>query len=355
MAGSWYFSIVGGLLVALLSILTNLAVLAMAGQPENASLLDATNQIRILALLIIAIAVGKLRGVIHQRSAAILKLEPGESERQAHTNFLEMLNEITALALEADTLESTFKILGERISTLFQANDCFFSLWDETKRVPVPTAAYGSMSDIFPYVQFEPGERTLGASVLAAGRPIAVPDIEDSAHISPNVAAIYPSRSMLGLPLIAQHRKLGVLHLGYKKIRAFNEKDLLRARLTAEQVSLVLSKTFLLEEERKRVKQLTALHDISLIAINVDNEDELIHRVTEVIGQNLFPDNFGILLLDEQSRILHAHPSYRFFSEEGRHMMDIPLEERYHRAGRKDRRGAAHPKRAPDNEVPRCG
>jgi putative methionine-R-sulfoxide reductase with GAF domain len=58
----------------------------------------------------------------------------------------------------------------------------------------------------------------------------------------------------------------------------------------------------------------------------VDNEDELIVRVTDIIGRNLFPDNFGILLLDEQEEILHAHSSYRFFSAEERHMMDMPLE-----------------------------
>jgi GAF domain-containing protein len=52
----------------------------------------------------------------------------------------------------------------------------------------------------------------------------------------------------------------------------------------------------------------------------------LIVRVTDIIGRNLFPDNFGILLLDEQAEILHAHPSYRFFSAKERHIMDVPLE-----------------------------
>jgi diguanylate cyclase (GGDEF)-like protein len=48
--------------------------------------------------------------------------------------------------------------------------------------------------------------------------------------------------------------------------------------------------------------------------------------VTDVIGQNLFPDNFGILLLDEQTEILHAHSPYRFFSEDDRHTMDMSIE-----------------------------
>ena len=323
---SWYFGMLGGLLAAILSILTNIVVLTAHGQPQNASLLDPANEIRIFSLIIIALAVGKLRGVIEERSRALLKLEQYELERQAHTSFLELLNEITALALEADLLDSTLKILGERISILFKADDCFFALWDESKHVPIPIAAYGSMTDIYPYIQFEPDEKTLAASAIESGHPIAAPDLENSPYISPNVAAIFPSRSMLGLPLIAQQRKLGALLLGYNKARSFNENDLLHAQLTAEQVSLVLSKILLLEEERKQVKQLTALHDIALIAIDVDNEDELINRVTDIIGQNLFTDNFGILLLDVPSGILHAHPSYRFFSPNNRPGVDVSID-----------------------------
>jgi diguanylate cyclase (GGDEF)-like protein len=131
---------------------------------------------------------------------------------------------------------------------------------------------------------------------------------------------------MLVLPLIVQIRKLGALLLGYDKSRTFDKNEIDRAQVAAEQIAQVLSKSLLLEEERKRVKQLTALHDISLISIEVDNEDELINRVTDIIGQNLFPDNFGILVLDEQSGILHAHPSYRFFSSEGHGVMDLPIE-----------------------------
>jgi diguanylate cyclase (GGDEF)-like protein len=279
------------------------------------------------SLILVGLVIGQLGTTSRERREAILKLQQYEQEHKAHTHFLELLNEITAMALEADTLDSTFKILGERIGTLFKADDCFFSLWDETKQIPLPMAASGSLSDIYPYIQFEPGERTLTASVMEARHPIAVPDMENSPFIDSNVAAIFPSRSMLGLPLIAQSRKLGSLLLGYAKQRSFSENDLLHAQLTAEQVSLVLLKALFLEEERKQVKQLTALHDIALISIDVDNEDELINRVTGVIGQNLFPDNFGILLLDEQAEMLHAHPSYRFFSEEERHMMDVPLDQ----------------------------
>jgi diguanylate cyclase (GGDEF)-like protein len=324
---SWYFGVTGGVLTAILSILANVAILVSDTGSQPHLFLSPGNVIGTFALILVGVVIGRLGTILHGRREAILKLEKFEQDRQAHTDFLELLNEITAMALEADHLDATLKILGERIGTLFGANHCFFSLWDETKQAPIPMAAFGSTSDAYPHIQFEPDEDTLSASVLKAQHPLAVPDIDNSPNVNPNVAAHFSSRSMLAIPLIAQQRKLGALLLGYNDIRAFHERDLLHAQITAEQVSLVLLKSLLLEEERKQVKQLTALHDIALVSIDVDNEDELIHRVTDIIGRNLFPDNFGILLLDERSSVLHAHPSYRFFSAENRHTMDMPIDE----------------------------
>jgi diguanylate cyclase (GGDEF)-like protein len=322
----WYFSSFGGMLMAILLILSNMAILMTDGFAPAILFNSPDMLIGSVALVFIGWVVGSLGFMIREGKKAIATLKQYEREQQTHTAFLELLNEITALALEADSLNATLKILGEKIGVLFKADDCFFSLWDETKHIPIPVAAYGSMSDTYPFMQFAPGEKTLTTSVMEVRRPLAVPDIENSPYIHPKVASIFPSRSMLGLPLIAQHRKLGALLLGFKKFHSFNERDMLHARLTAEQVSLVLSKSLLLEEERKQVRQLIALHDIALIAIDMDNEDELIDHVTDAIGQNLFPDNFGILLLDEEGGILRAHPSYRFVSEE-HHKMDIPIDQ----------------------------
>jgi diguanylate cyclase (GGDEF)-like protein len=325
-AASWYFGITGGVLAALLSVLAN-AVIIIAKDGTYAKVFeDPGDLIGTFMLLFIGVLIGRIGTITRERREALLKLEKYEEERRSHTEFLERLNSITSRALEADSLQSTLKVLVDKIGKLFEADNTYFSLWDETRRLPIPAAASGSMSDIYPFVQFEPGDQTLTTSVMEARQPIAIPDIENTPYMSPNVALIFPDRSMLGLPLIAQHRNLGALLLGYGKPHPFDESDLLHARATAEQVALVLSKSLLLEEERKQVKQLTALHDISLIAIDVDNEDELIVRVTDIIGRNLFPDNFGILLLDEQAEILHAHPSYRFFSAKERHIMDVPLE-----------------------------
>jgi diguanylate cyclase (GGDEF)-like protein len=97
------------------------------------------------------------------------------------------------------------------------------------------------------------------------------------------------------------------------------------ARSEAQQTALAKSKTELLEDAQKRIKQLTVLHQIATAATQVDSIDQLIDFTTEIIGKNLFPDNCGVLLLDEVNGILRPHPSYRSISKEPLALPDVPL------------------------------
>lgn len=317
------FGIRGSVTLTVLCVVANIFLHLTAGDSLVALFSDLSTYVRMLSLFVVAIATGVLSSRSQQRRDAIRKLEQYEKERQVHTRFLELVNEITARALEADSLQDTLKILIEKIAHLFQADDAFFAFWDTANEIPSPTVAYGSLSDVFPYMQFEQNEAMLSSFVIKSKQPIFVPDIENSPYISPRIAALFPSRSMLGIPLIAQDHKIGVIVLGFNKACTLDQEDLIRAQIVAEQLALVLSKSQLLEDERRQVRQLTALHDIALVAAEAENEDQLIERVSRIIGQNLFPDNFGILLVDERSGYLRAHPSYQFYMAEELRTQDI--------------------------------
>ncbi|HEY3476837.1 MAG TPA: diguanylate cyclase, partial [Anaerolineales bacterium] len=323
---SWYFGALGGVLTAIFVVLANVVILVAQYAVGIELFSEPGVWIGTFILTFVGFIIGSLVTLTRERREAILKLERYELARQTHTHFLEQLHSITGRALEANSFPSTLKILAKQIALLFKADDSFLTLWDAEKNLPIPTAAYGSMHEVYPSIQFESGDRVPSTFALEHGEPITIEDVGASPYIDPKIAAMYPSRSMLVIPLVAQDRKLGSMLLGYNEGRSFEQNEIERARIAAEQISLVLFKSLLLEEERKQVKQLKALHDIALISIDADSEDELILRVTEIIGRNLFPDNFGILLLDEQAGILHIHPSYRFFSSGEGHMMDVPLD-----------------------------
>ncbi|HET9905641.1 MAG TPA: hypothetical protein VFQ23_03350, partial [Anaerolineales bacterium] len=101
-SASWYFGIAGGILTALFSIAVNIIVQALAGISYSELLTTPSTIIGSGALIITAIVVGRLASLTRERSEALAKLEALEENNQTHTKFLELLNEITGTALEAE-------------------------------------------------------------------------------------------------------------------------------------------------------------------------------------------------------------------------------------------------------------
>lgn len=186
-------------------------------------------------------------------------------ERTNHSRFLTLLNEILSAALETDDMEAMLKVFANRTGKLFNTNHCFIAFWDDKFRKTIPMAAYGSRSEAFftSVRQFENNERSLTAAVLDAGHALAIEDIKHSAYISKNVSEKFANGSVLGLPLISGTRKLGAVVLGFDSHHSFTKEEIERAELAASQVSLAVTKALFLDEARKRVHELTGLHNIS--------------------------------------------------------------------------------------------
>jgi len=76
---------------------------------------------------------------------------------------------------------------------------------------------------------------------------------------------------------------------------------------------------------QRQLKELTTLHKIARAGIQVTSIDELVELVTLEVGNSFYPDNFGVLFLDESNNTLRAHPSYQGITTGTRSI--IPIEE----------------------------
>ena len=65
------------------------------------------------------------------------------------------------------------------------------------------------------------------------------------------------------------------------------------------------------ETLKRKLQEITALHGIALAGAQSSNVDELIEKTTQLLGDTLFPDNFGVYVVDEDQKNIHPHPSYR--------------------------------------------
>lgn len=62
---------------------------------------------------------------------------------------------------------------------------------------------------------------------------------------------------------------------------------------------------------KRQLKELTILHSAALAGAEAADENTLIEQASQVIGEMLNAQTFGVMLLDEASQVLRTHASYR--------------------------------------------
>jgi diguanylate cyclase (GGDEF)-like protein len=298
-------------IIYLLGIVTLFIISLLKGESVQDIVINRGWLLEALALLLVmgvAIELNRTTQVLTQRTAeqqALLE------KMHSQAAFLTLLGDIISTALEAADTTSLLQVLVNRTGELFGAHDCYITFWNEENRQTLPQVAYGVLRENYQQVhQFQNGEYTLTAAVMDAGRAIAIENMKETQVLSRNVAEEFPNLAALGLPLVAGELKLGALILGFNTVHVFSPDEIERGELAARQISLAITKAVLLEEEQKRARQLDTLLALAIESTEAGTEEELIGRATRLIGKKLYPDNFGIMLLDEKAGTLLVHPSY---------------------------------------------
>ncbi|MDZ7843461.1 MAG: GAF domain-containing protein [Anaerolineales bacterium] len=66
----------------------------------------------------------------------------------------------------------------------------------------------------------------------------------------------------------------------------------------------------------RRFKEVDILKNVATAGIEENDEDSLINKVTDIVGNAFFPDHFGVLLTTEDKNSLYIHPGYQGIPEE---------------------------------------
>ena len=111
---------------------------------------------------------------------------------------------------------------------------------------------------------------------------------------------------------------LGIVRNGFLVSAWTIQHDVTEARYTEARLQEYASR---LESQNK---DLAVLHRVAVAAANATDENVLIEQITTIIGRTLYPDIFGVMVVDEEKNVLRPHPSYRGIDEEMRRQ-EIPL------------------------------
>ncbi|MGE5264979.1 MAG: GAF domain-containing protein [Acidobacteriota bacterium] len=118
-------------------------------------------------------------------------------------------------------------------------------------------------------------------------------------------------RSELCVPLKAGERIIGVINVESLRPNAFSDRDLRFLSTLASQIGTVIENARLFDDMQRRVRELTVLNQVAVEGARSQDVDALLSRVTEIVTDSLYHEDFGFLLLDDSVNALRVHPSYR--------------------------------------------
>ena len=162
-----------------------------------------------------------------------------EAERAVRRR-LERLQMVTDIALAHPELEDLLQVLLPRIREILGADTCAVLLLDEDTKELVARAAVGIEEEVEQGVRIPLG-RGFGGRIASDGRPVILDDVDRADSFNP-ILRQKGIKSMLGAPLLAHDRVIGVLHIGTLVHRRFAPDDSELLQLVAERVALAIER-----------------------------------------------------------------------------------------------------------------
>jgi PAS domain S-box-containing protein len=176
-----------------------------------------------------------------------------ESERAARLAAERAMNRLRSAWSVADaasaeaSLDDMLHTLSEGLRVALQADEATVLLLDVATSELVVRASVGIERDVSQETRLRLGEGFSGRVALARS-PVVVPDI--AALDTGNGFLRERLTSLIGAPLRASGRLVGVIHAGTVDAREFNEEDVILLQLIADRVAHAIDRARILDAER---------------------------------------------------------------------------------------------------------
>jgi sigma-B regulation protein RsbU (phosphoserine phosphatase) len=151
---------------------------------------------------------------------------------------LQVLEAVTDAALPQLDLDKQLATLLKQVLELFGVDTAAVLLYDRASRELVATAAAGIEEEVWQGVRVPVGMGFAGR-VAASRRPVILDRIDATTVVNPLLWTKH-IQVLLGVPILAGHELLGVLHLGSFTPREFTDHDAELVQLVAGRLALAL-------------------------------------------------------------------------------------------------------------------
>jgi signal transduction histidine kinase len=216
--------------------------------------------------------------------------EKGATAEQRSLDRLLKVQRVADAALAHLSLQDLFDELLERVREILGTDTCAVLLLDERTDELVARAAKGIEEEVERGTRIPVG-RGFAGRIAAERRPLAIADVDHANVLNP-ILREKGIKSLLGAPLLARGRVLGVIHVGTLRHRTFQLDDAELLELAADRAAMAIDKA-LLHDELLRLDELR--HRFVTVAAH-----ELRTPAAAVFGAAKTLEHLGERLTEEQ-------------------------------------------------------
>src|ERR687885_818546 len=186
---------------------------------------------------------------VAERAALAIDHERLFEAEQAASERLHKLLLVTDAALSHLSLNALLDELLLRIRDILEADTAAFLMLDETMGELVARAAKGIEEEVDRGVRIPLG-RGFAGRIAAERAPVVIDDVDHADVLNP-ILREKGIKSLLGVPMLARGRVLGVVHVGTLTPRHFTPEDVELMQRAAERGALGVERALLYEELRQ--------------------------------------------------------------------------------------------------------
>jgi len=225
---------------------------------------------------------------------------------------LTILHNVAVAGASSKDVDELIQRVTDTIGNTLYPDNCGVELVSESGDKILPHQSYRNHKQDPPRWVMTLDEGICG-KVVRTGQSVLLGDVEQE----PAYIEVTPGiQSELCVPIKIQGQVIGVVNVESRKPDAYSKADERLLNTVAGTMATAIERLRLFETSQRRLQELTILNAVGQASTDAISVDELIEKVTQIIGESIYPDNFGVLLLNKEGTSLIPHSSYRGISTE---------------------------------------
>jgi GAF domain-containing protein len=225
-------------------------------------------------------------------------------QAQRHATEMASLYTMTAALVQAIDLDEMLSRILAEVRQVMAYDGCFISLATADGQALQVLAAVGQ--DVERMVGIDlPVEQGINAWIYREGKATLVGDADTDPRRIHIEGHTEPIRAAVGAPLMANGRPIGTIYATRRQANSFTPADLQYLNLTASQVAAAVQRAQLLDQARRRAKEMESLSNIGAVMASSLDVEHVLHTIYEQASQIMDTRAFFIALYDPAAEELH--------------------------------------------------